>query len=144
MNKQGGFWNSVRDFWKKGKTGVALFIHSTLVLIHTYFAYENQTTWKGYESFQNVFVDISRFIPVALAYTGIIIGGIDVIMLLSDWYANRKQRQIKAAEKRRETEVINALTDIASASKGEITVGQAIEKYKAKNGNTESGNTPAS
>ena len=53
---------------------------------------------KGYESFQNVFVDISRFIPVALAYTGIIIGGIDIIMLLSDWYANRKQQQIEAAK----------------------------------------------
>ena len=104
MNKQRGFWNSVRDLWKKGKTGVALFIHSILVLIHTYFAigHHNQTTWKGYESFQNVFVDISRFIPVALAYTGIIIGGIDFIMLLSDWYANRKQQQIKEAEKRGE------------------------------------------
>ena len=100
MNKQRGFWNSVRDLWKKGKTGVALFIHSILVIVHTYFAIgqENQNTWKGYESFQNVFVDISRFIPVALAYTGIIIGGIDIIMLLSDWYANRKQQQIEAAK----------------------------------------------
>ena len=53
--------------------------------------------FKFDESFQNVFVDISRFIPVALAYTGIVIGGIDIIMLLSDWYANRKQQQIEAA-----------------------------------------------
>ena len=99
MNKQRRFWNSVRDLWKTGKTGVALFVHSILVIIHTCFAVEHefQTTWKGYESFQNVFVDISRFIPVALAYTGIVIGGIDIIMLLSDWYANRKQQQIEAA-----------------------------------------------
>ena len=48
-------------------------------------------------SFQNVFVDISRFIPVALAYTGIVIGGIDIIMLLSDWYAKRKEQQLEAA-----------------------------------------------
>ena len=99
MNKQRRFWNSVRDLWKTGKTGVALFVHSILVIIHTCFAVEHefQTTWKGYASFQNVFVDISRFIPVALAYTGIVIGGIDIIMLLSDWYAKRKEQQLEAA-----------------------------------------------
>ena len=49
MNKQRRFWNSVRDLWKTGKTGVALFVHSILVIIHTCFAVEHefQTTWKG-------------------------------------------------------------------------------------------------
>ena len=40
-----------------------------------------------------------------------------------------------------ESNVINALTKLAKASKGGITVEQAIETYEAQNGNTDSGNT---
>ena len=53
-----------------------------------------------------------------------------------------RQAKIEKAIATGESKVINALTNLAEASKGEITVEKAIEQYKAQNGNTDSGNTP--
>ena len=52
-----------------------------------------------------------------------------------------RQAKIEKAIATGESKVINALTNLAEASKGEITVEKAIEQYKAQNGNTDSGNT---
>ena len=52
-----------------------------------------------------------------------------------------KQAKIEKAIATGESKVINALTHLAEASKGEITVEKAIETYKAQNGNTDNGNT---
>lgn len=49
-------------------------------------------TWK-----QNI-QDISIFIPVAGVIVGAIIGVVDFIMFLSDWYSEKKQKQIQEAE----------------------------------------------
>ncbi len=91
---------AVRDFWRVGKTGFALFLMSLFVLIYGYIALDYETTkgWKGHESVQNVFDDISNFIPVGAAAVGMIVGGIDLIMLLSDWYSDRQEKRIRAAE----------------------------------------------
>ena len=69
-----------------------------------------KTPWKGYESFQRVVLDISRFIPVAASYTGMLIGGIDFIMLLSDWLAERRENRIEAAKNEVRQEISNDLT----------------------------------
>ena len=100
MIKLKEFWRAVRDFWRVGKTGFALFLMSLFVLIYGYIALDYETTkgWKGHESVQNVLDDISNFIPVGAAVVGMIVGGIDIIMLLSDWYLNRQEKRIRAAE----------------------------------------------
>ncbi len=66
MKKLGEFWRAVRDFWKTGKTGVALFLISFFVIIYGKIALDYEITkgWKGHESIQNVLKDVSTFIPV--------------------------------------------------------------------------------
>ena len=100
MKKIGDFWLGIRDFWKKGKTGFALFLLSLSVLIYGYIALDYETTrgWKGHESVQNVLDDISNFIPVWAAVVGMIVGGIDIIMLLSDWYLERREKRVQTAK----------------------------------------------
>ena len=101
MKKFSEFWrDSVRDFWKTGKAGFALFLISLFVTIYSYIAldYEIAKGWKGHESVQNVLKDISAFIPVGAAFIGMIVGGIDLMMLLSDWYLNRQEKRIQAAK----------------------------------------------
>jgi len=94
------FWRTVRDFWRVGKTGFALFLISLFVVIYGSIAldYETVKGWKGHESVQNVLSDISNFIPVGAAVVGMIVGGIDLTMLLSDWYLDRREKRIQAAK----------------------------------------------
>ena len=100
MAKLRDFWRAMRDFWRVGKTGFALFLISLSVLIYGYIAldYETAKGWKGHESVQNVLDDISNFIAVGAAVVAMIVGGIDIIMLLSDWYLDRQEKRIRAAE----------------------------------------------
>ena len=100
MKKIRTFWQVVREFWKTGKIGVALFLISIFALIYGYIALEFEITqgWKGHVSVQNVTKDISAFIPVGAACVAMIIGGIDLIMLLSDFIQARREKQIEAAK----------------------------------------------
>ena len=93
-------WRGIRNFWKAGRAGIALFLISLLVVIYGYIAlnYEIGKTWRGHESVQNVLKDISVFIPVGAALAAMIIGGIDLMMLLSDWYLERQEKRIEAAK----------------------------------------------
>ena len=91
---------AVREFWKTGKTGIALFLISFFALIYGYIAMEFEITqgWKGHVSIQNVLKDVSAFIPVGGAFVATIIGGIDIIMLLSDFIQARREKRIEAAK----------------------------------------------
>ena len=60
--------------------------------------YELTRGWRGHESVQNVLKDISDFIPVGAAFVGMIVGGIDLLMLLSDWYLARQAKRIQTAK----------------------------------------------
>ena len=100
MKELGAFWQAVRDFWRTGKAGVVLFLISLFVVVYSYIALDYELTrgWKGHESVQNVLKDISDFIPVGVAYVGMIVGGIDLLMLLSDWYLARQEKRIQVAK----------------------------------------------
>ena len=100
MKKSGALWRAVRDFWRTGKAGVVLFLISLFVIIYSYIALDYELTrgWRGHESVQNVLKDISDFIPVGAACVGMIVGGIDLLMLLSDWYLARQEKRIQAAK----------------------------------------------
>lgn len=101
------FWQAFRDFWRTGKTGVALFLISLFALIYGYIALDYEITqgWKGHVSVQNVTKDISAFIPVGAAFVAMIIGGIDLIMLLSDFIEARREKRIEAAKAEGKAEV---------------------------------------
>ena len=100
MNTFSTFWQTVREFWKTGKTGVALFLISLFALIYGRIAldYELAQGWKGHVSLQNVVKDISPFIPVGAAIVAMIIGGIDLMMLLADFIQARREKQIEEAK----------------------------------------------
>ena len=100
MKKFDTFWQAVRDFWGTGKTGVALFLISLFALIYGKIALDFEITqgWKGHVSVQNVVKDISAFIPVGAATVAMIIGGIDLMMLLSDFIQARREKKIEAAK----------------------------------------------
>ena len=100
MKKLDTFWQVVRDFWRTGKTGVALFLISLFALIYGKIALDFEITqgWKGHVSVQNVVKDISAFIPVGATIIAMIIGGIDLMMLLSDFMQARREKQIEAAK----------------------------------------------
>ncbi len=87
-------WKTIRRFWRTGKTGVALFLLTVVVSLYTCIVVKSQAvqTWK-----QDI-EDISTFIPVAGVIVGALIGGVDFIMFLSDWYSERQQKRIKEAE----------------------------------------------
>ena len=87
-------WKTIRQFWRTGKTGVAVFLLTAVVALYTYIVVKSQTvqTWK-----QDI-ADISIFIPVAGVIVAALIGGVDFIMFLSDWYSQRQQKRIKEAE----------------------------------------------
>jgi hypothetical protein len=84
----------MRSFWRSSKTGVALFLLTSVVSVYTYIVLKSQAvqTWK-----QDI-EDISTFIPLAGVIVGVLIGGVDFIMFLSDWYSERQQKRIKEAE----------------------------------------------
>lgn len=88
------FGRYVRNFWRKNKAGVALFLLTVVVGYYTYVIVNSQEvqTWK------KDIEDISTFIPVAGVIVGALIGGVDFIMLFSDWYYEMKQKKIKEAK----------------------------------------------
>ncbi len=88
------FLRTVRRIWRTGKTGIALFLLTVVVTVYTYIILNSEEvqTWK--KDIQ----DISTFIPVAGVIVGALIGGVDFIMLLSDWYSEKKKKEIKEAE----------------------------------------------
>ncbi len=122
MKRLSESWQAVRDFWRTGKAGLALFLISLFVIIYGYIAlnYEINKGWNGHASVQNILKDISIFIPVGGALVGMIVGGIDIIMLLSDWYLARQEKRIQAAK-------VEGIAE--GIAKGETKVYQEVSEW---------------
>ena len=93
------------------------------------------------EGLRNIGTIMPLFVYVSTVVTEI---GELIIMLGKAIYEKiqeNKQAKIEKAIATGESKVINALTNLAKDGKGEMTVEQAIETYKAQNGNTDTGNT---
>lgn len=135
MKKLGEFWQDVRDFWKTGKTGVVLFLISLFILIYGNIAlnYEIAKGWKGHESLQLVLKDISTFIPVGAAVVGMIVGGVDFIMLLSDWFLERREKRIQIAREEGRKEGYEEGYAAAKAENGKEVVDSTNPPSKSSN-----------
>ena len=133
MKKIRTFWQVVREFWKTGKIGVALFLISIFALIYGYIALEFEITqgWKGHVSVQNVTKDISAFIPVGAACVAMIIGGIDLIMLLSDFIQARREKQIEAAKEERQGRGLQRDRSVGSPAKRSGKSGRGVHRTPA-------------
>ena len=129
LGTPGRFWELLRDFWRSGKAGFALFLISLFVIVYGCIAldYEIGKDWKGHESVQNVLKDISTFIPVGAAVVGMIIGGIDFMMLLSDWYIERQEKRIQAAKAEGKVE-----GKVEGMAEGEARVYQEIAAWDTR------------
>ena len=94
--KEKGFWGSL---WGGSKTGIVLFLVSILFIVYSIIAikYEIGQGWRGHPSVQSVLMDISRFIPVAAAFVAALIGGIDLILFLSDLFIDWRKKRFQEA-----------------------------------------------
>ncbi|MCY3551351.1 MAG: hypothetical protein OXH39_12905 [Candidatus Poribacteria bacterium] len=86
--------------WKKIRIGFSLFLFSAIFVICSVLAidYEIKQTLKGYQSFQNIMNNAAIAAQVSTALSAVIIGVIDLIMLLSDWYSERQQKRIEKSK----------------------------------------------
>ena len=90
------------------------------------------------EGLRNIGTIMPLFVYVSTVVTEI---GELIIMLGKAIYEKIQENKKAKIEKAIATGVINTLTNLAKDGKGEMTVEQAIETYKAQNGNTDTGNT---
>lgn len=125
MNKRTGFWQAVRDFWKKGKSGVAVFFISVFVFFYSVIE------WNEHKFTRDIIEPISLFIPVAIAYTGMLIGGVDIMVFLSDWYADRQEKRVEErVEERVEKAVQRAVQEAVQAAVATAKEESYAEGYK--------------
>ena len=96
-------------------------------------------------SFEDDLRNIGTIMPLFIYVSTVVTETGEIIIMLGkaiyEKIQENKQAKIEKAIAKGESNVIHALTKLAKDSKGGITVEQAIEKYEAQNGNTDSGNT---
>lgn len=126
MTKIKSIWQVVREYWERGKAGFALFLISLFVNIYGYIAlnFELAQGWKGHVSIQNVMKDVSSFVPVGGALVGMIIGGIDFMMLLADFIQARREKKLAAA--------VAAATEEATEKGMAVGIAKGIAEGRAK------------
>lgn len=118
-------WQHIRNYWKKGKTTIALYLGPIVVVIFLILK-RNE-----YTSFDDVIESISVFTGFAAFVTVILIGGIDGLMLLSDWYA-KKIEEDKKKQAYISNEVIRqrSLIDLIEAEQRGLSLEEIIDELK--------------
>ena len=96
----GKFWRALRDYWNDGKSTITIFIISVLTLIYGKIAldHEIEKGWTGHESLENVLTEISVFVPYCSAFVAVIIGSIDILVLLSDAFREKREKPIETSK----------------------------------------------
>ncbi len=95
-------WQPLRDYWKTGKAGVTIVLISFYVICYGKIALDHEIAngWNGHKSFQNLLKEISAFAPIAGVLAAMHILEVDIIMFLSDFYKDlREKRDQKVKEK---------------------------------------------
>ena len=131
--------NGNKFYITKAWTVAFLIVIGGLIAIYVFRIKPKGTTFE--EDLRNIGTIMPLFIYVSTVATET---GEIIIMLGKAIYEKiqeNRHAKIQKAIAQGESNVINALTKLAKASKGGITVEQAIETYEAQNGNTDSGNT---
>ena len=111
----------MRILWRRGKAGIALFLLNVVVISYAIHIWASESQ----QSFEENIEDVSTFIPVAGIIVGIIIGIGDIIMLLSDWYYDRRLKRIANAKAEGKAEYQAAVAEwnrrrLEAEAKGEI------------------------
>ena len=96
----GKFWRVFRDYWNDGKSTITIFIISVLTLIYGDIAlnHEIEKGWTGHESVENVLTEISVFVPYCSAFVAFIIGAVDILVLSSDAFQEKREKPIEASK----------------------------------------------
>ena len=97
MKKLAGFWQLLSNYWQISLVKASFTIVVTFVYVICYsnavLTYEVESGWKGYLSIQNLMKEISAFIPIAALFAAILATEIDLIMLFSEIYKNRREKR---------------------------------------------------
>ena len=85
------------DYWQINLVKATFTIVVTFVYVICYsnivLTYEVENGWKGYLSIQNLMKEISAFIPIAALFAAILAAEVDLIMLFSEIYKNRREKR---------------------------------------------------
>ena len=97
MKKLAGFWHLLRDYWQINLVKAIFTIVVTFVYVICYSSialdHEIENGWKGYLSIQILMKDISAFIPIAALLAAIHAAEVDLIMVFSEIYKNRREKR---------------------------------------------------
>jgi hypothetical protein len=97
LKKLAGFWHLLRDYWQINLVKAIFTIVVTFVYVICYsniaLDHEVENGWKGYPSIQNLMKDISAFIPIAALLGAIHAAEVDLIMVFSEIYKNRREKR---------------------------------------------------
>ncbi len=96
----GKCWRFFREFWNDGKSAFTIFIISVLTLIYGNIALDHEIDkgWTGHESVENVLTEISVFVPYSSAFVAFIIGCIDILVSISDFFEEKREKPIETAK----------------------------------------------
>ena len=116
---------TVTEYWRKWKFGLGFYSGPILVIVYSIIARDKFT------SFDKLLELLSIYTAVAAFTMALLIGVIDVIMLLSDWYANKIEKE-KQMQEYIANEVVRqrTLMDLIEAEHRGLSLEEIISELK--------------
>lgn len=116
---------TVTEYWRKWKFGFGFYGGPILVIVYSIIARDKFT------SFDKLLELLSIYTAVAAFTMALLIGVIDVIMLLSDWYANKIEKE-KQMQEYIANEVVRqrTLMDLIEAEHRGLSLEEIISELK--------------